>query len=167
MPQLTWDTVFLALIIGGTGLGFLLRKAKIITYIASIYLAYIFAAEIGLSLNRFLRRLNIDLTTFTVSFFLFLLVLVILAVEDRFLNNQISVPMGMFQNGEGAFYGFLMSCLFISRMFALMDSGTLSRVASRSTIAGYFTNDLIDLFIVILPIAIIATTSLIRRFQGD
>lgn len=164
MPQLTWDSLLMMMLLGGVGLGFLLRKAKIITYILSIYLSFILANELGLWITRGIRAfLNTDVSLFYLKFALFVFTLVLLATEEHFLSNQIDIPMGIKANFEGALYGFLMGGLFLSQIFELMDGAAIMEIQTKSIIAAYIIANRI--FLVIIPIVVIAISSILRRFK--
>lgn len=164
MPQLTWDSVLMVILVGGMGLGFLLRKAKIISYIISVYLGFILAQELGLWVTRGLRAfLNFDVNLFYLKFLLFILVVAALATEEYFLSNKIDIPMGIKANFEGALYGLLLSGLFISQVFELMDGATLLEIQFKSILAGYLIANRV--FLVIIPITLICISSVLRRFK--
>ncbi len=164
MPQLTWDSILLVMLVGGMGLGFLLRKAKIFTYIIAIYLAYIFSNELGLWITRGIRAfLNFDVNIFYLKFVLYILLSGTLMTEEYILSNQINIPVGVKTNFEGAFYGFLFSSLFISNIFTLMDGNISEEIQRKSIMASYIIVNRI--FIVVIPILIISISSLFRRFK--
>ena len=164
MPQLSWDSILLVFLVVGTGLGFLLRKARIITMCLGIYLAYILASELGIWITRALRAfLNSDINLFYLKLTIFIITVVMLATEEYFLNNQVEIPVGIKANFEGALYGFMMSGLFLSQVFELMDAARLMETQSSSVIAGYIVANRI--FFVVIPIILISITGFLRRFK--
>lgn len=170
MPSLNWDTVIIGILLGGAGLGFLLRKARMITYLASTYLAYICANELGVWLARFLSNFNLDVGVFVISFGLFFLITIALAVEERFLSNQVHIPMGVYENVEGAFYGMLVGGAFLTLTFMMMHEyahDLLLQFQARSQLLIHFLNPYLRFFFLVFPIGMIALSSLLGRFKGE
>ncbi|MEI6222798.1 MAG: hypothetical protein WCP97_08605 [bacterium] len=166
MPQLTWDSLLLVIMLGGALLGFLLRKAKIITYIISCFIAFVFANELGVGITRALRSFtNADIKLFYLKFVLFMFVLLALMTEEKFMSNGVSVPMGIFPNLEGALYGWVFSVLFVSNIFQLMDDVTVMELQGKSILAGFIAVN--RLWIVMIPILAICIASIMRRFKSS
>jgi len=164
MAYLTWNNVFLAVLIIGTLAGFLLRKAEMVIIVVSLSLAHLFTTEVGLVIKRFLNSaFNQEIPLFPLELLIFLVVLVILSTEQHLLNNAIEFSMGIRNNFEGALWGFVATGIFLTNIFEYMDYDQLASLQKESVIAGYLVANRV--FFVLVPIVILMISSISRRFK--
>ncbi|GEM_PF-5654333 len=164
MQYLTWNNVFLGILIFGTLGGFFLRKAEMVIIVVALGLSHLFTTEIGISVTRFLRNtFNQEIPLFPLEVLLFVVVLVILASEQHLLNNALEFPMGFKNNLEGALWGFLSAGIFLTNVFAYMDYDAFELLKHESMVANYLSANRV--FFILIPIALIMVSSITRRFK--
>ena len=164
MNYLTWDNIIIAALISGTLLGFLLRKAEVVIIVVSLSLAHIFTEELGHSMASLLRSMTGNyIPLFYIRIPLFIVVLVTLATEQHLLDNALSFPMGIKNNAEGAFWGFAASGILLTSVFSFLEESQRVSLFSESYLATVL--NLNRVFFVVIPIALIMGSSLMRRFK--
>jgi hypothetical protein len=164
MAYLTWNNVFIAVLIIGTLAGFLLRKAEMVVIVVALSLSHLFTTEVGLFVTRFLRSaFNQEIPLFPLELLIFVVVLVVLSTEQYLLNNAIEFPMGIKNNFEGALWGLVATGIFLTNIFEYMEYDQLIALQKESIVASYLGANRV--FFVLIPIIILMISSISRRFK--
>ena len=164
MEYLTWDNIILGLLLLGTLVGFLLRKAEMVVIIVSLALAHFFTEAVGDGLASLLRSMfGQYIPLYYVKIPLFIFSLIILVTEQHLLNNALEFPMGFKNNIEGAIWGVTSSGIFLTSIFMFLEYEQRTTLFSKSYIANVLNANRV--FFVIIPIILIMVSSITRRFK--